>query len=603
MLIPNYGYHYMTEKYPAMDVDIIVNGLCKSLIIELSSYIFLIQCTNKMELKPVIPEPVQWRNMEVLGDLQNRISLNFNRLEEGKYQPDSVFRTNQQSNWWPGDFEGRTVLGLTLDAQSSKRTPQYLDEIIKRFPEHLNRKGYFGDIPPRSILDEQQLSSNGWVLRGLCEYYLWKQDAKVLAMINLMVDSLVIPTQGMHLSNYPIDPKKRVHSGEYSGSRYTNPVNNWVLSSDIGCDFIFLDGVVQAYGVTKNEKLKPVIEEMIQLFLKMDLFQIQAQTHATLTALRALSRYYEISHQPSLIPEIESRYKLYREQGMTENYENYNWFQRPLWTEPCAIIDSYILAVNLWRYTGKPSYLEDAQLIYYNGIGATQRYNGGFGCNSCSGAGSPLLQRKVQEAHWCCTMRGGEGLSRAAQYLYFTNADTVYMNFYESNSALLELSSGQLELTEHSGYPFKGEINWEIKNTQLKSPAVFKIFIPRWAEKPSLALNGKLLETSMKNSFMTLTYQPVQGDRLMLRFEQAVKRIPTHNLHSVKGYYTLQYGPLILGLDTKQEINIGKDDRVNIADSGAFLLNNQTVLTPLFSKDSASITLSSYSKQILFKQK
>jgi len=107
----------------------------------------------------------------------------------------------------------------------------------------------------------------------------------------------------------------------------------------------------------------------------------------------------------------------------------------------------------------------------------------------------------------------------------------------------------------------------------------------------------------MKNSFMTLTYQPVQGDRLMLRFEQAVKRIPTHNLHSVKGYYTLQYGPLILGLDTKQEINIGKDDRVNIADSGAFLLNNQTVLTPLFSKDSASITLSSYSKQILFKQK
>jgi len=28
----------MTEKYPAMDVDIIVNGLCKSLIIELSSY-------------------------------------------------------------------------------------------------------------------------------------------------------------------------------------------------------------------------------------------------------------------------------------------------------------------------------------------------------------------------------------------------------------------------------------------------------------------------------------------------------------------------------------------------------------------------------------
>ena len=33
----------MTEKYPAMDVDIIVNGLCKSLIIELSSYNLVIK--------------------------------------------------------------------------------------------------------------------------------------------------------------------------------------------------------------------------------------------------------------------------------------------------------------------------------------------------------------------------------------------------------------------------------------------------------------------------------------------------------------------------------------------------------------------------------
>jgi hypothetical protein len=567
----------------------------------IASLIF-IQCTNKIESKPGIPEPIQFHNIEVFGDLQNRLSLNFNRLEEEKYQPDHIFLTNVQSNWWPGDGEGRTVLGLTLDAQASKKTPQYLQEIIARFPEHMNRKGYFGDIPPDSILDEQQLSSNGWVLRGLCEYYLWKQDDKVLAMINQMVDSLVLPTRGRHLSKYPIDPKKRSHDGGYSGSRYANPVNNWVLSSDIGCDFIFLDGVVQAYQVTKNEKIKPLIEEMIQLFLKIDLFEIKAQTHATLTALRASSRYYEISHQANLLPEIEKRYKLYREQGMTENFENYNWFQRPQWTEPCAIIDSYLLAVNLWRYTGKPTYLEDAQLIYYNGMGATQRFNGGFGCNSCSGADSPFLQRKVQEAHWCCTMRGGEGLSRAAQYLYFTNADTVYMNFYENNSALIELASGKIEIKEQTSYPFKGEINWEMKNPQLKAPLVFKIFIPSWANEVSLELNGKLIQATVKNSFITLNCQPTQGDKLMLRFEQQVKRIPTQNLHSVKGYFSLRFGPLILGLETKQELTLGKDDRVIISDNGLFLLNNQKALTPLFSQDSVSNTISSYSKQILFKQ-
>ena len=575
--------------------------LNKTLVKLLIAGLVFIQCTHKIESKPSLPEPVQFANIEMQGDLSNRIANNFKRLEEEKYQPSHIFLTNEQSNWWPGDGEGRTVLGLTLDAQASKKTPQYLDQIIALFPEHMNRKGYFEDIPPDSILDEQQLSSNGWVLRGLCEYYLWKHDNKVLAMINQMVDSLILPTRGRHLAKYPIDPKRRSHDGGYSGSRYANPVNQWVLSSDIGCDFIFLDGVIQAYLVTKNEKLKPLIEEMIQLFLKIDLFEIKAQTHATLTALRALSRYYEISRQGNLIPEIEKRYKLYREQGMTENFENYNWFQRPQWTEPCAIIDSYLLAVNLWRYTGKPSYLEDAQLIYYNGMGATQRFNGGFGCNSCSGADSPFLQRKVQEAHWCCTMRGGEGLSRAAQYLYFTEGDTVYMNSFESNTALLELASGKLALTEQTGYPFKGEMNWEIKSSQLKSLVTFKIFIPGWAEKPSLQLNGKLAETSLKNGFLILKYQPFQGDKFQLHFDQEVKQYPTQNQHSVKGYYTLRYGPLILGLDTKEELKLGKDERATISANGRFLLNNQKVLTPLFSQDSASNTISSYSKQILFK--
>ena len=64
---------------------------------------------------------------------------------------------------------------------------------------------------------------------------------------------------------------------------------------------------------------------------------------------------------------------------MTENHENYNWFDRfDTWTEPCAIIDSYLLAVQLWEHTMKPEYRDDAELIYYNGICHTQRNNGGM---------------------------------------------------------------------------------------------------------------------------------------------------------------------------------------------------------------------------------
>ena len=81
---------------------------------------------------------------------------------------------------------------------------------------------------------------------------------------------------------------------------------------------------------------------MIHRFLMIDPIKIKAQTHATLTACRGLMRYAEITGDTYYIDEAEKRWLLYKSDGMTENHENYNWFDRfDTWTEPCAIIDSY----------------------------------------------------------------------------------------------------------------------------------------------------------------------------------------------------------------------------------------------------------------------
>lgn len=155
---------------------------------------------------------------------------------------------------------------------------------------------------------------------------------------------------------------------------------------------------------------------MVGRFLQINLIKVRAQTHATLTALRALLRLEAHDPDPAMLAAIELRYKAYREQGMTEEFENYNWFGRPLWTEPCAIVDSLLVADQLWQATGKPEYLEDAQLIYYNAIAATQHSNGGFGCNTCVCTHEPILRTHAEEAYWCCTMRGSEGLVHSLQF-------------------------------------------------------------------------------------------------------------------------------------------------------------------------------------------
>ncbi len=299
-------------------------------------------------------EPVGLDNLKIAGGLACRTGLNFDRLESDIYQPEHVLDPDTAGEW-PGDWVGRTILGLTLSARATRRQPRYLDEIVAGLPARLNKKGYLGPVYPRGVMNEQQLSGHGWLLRGLAEYHLWTGDSAALDMLAGMVDGLLAPARGRYAA-YPIKPSKRRHAGGPAGSIVEGTVEDWYLSTDIGCAFIMLDAAVQAMALLDRSDLSDLVEEMIERFLQVDLPGIKAQTHATLSAVRGILRYYETCGRPDLLEAAARIYGLYRSEAMTENYANYNWFGRPEWTEPCAVVDSFMAAVALWRHTGDAQY-------------------------------------------------------------------------------------------------------------------------------------------------------------------------------------------------------------------------------------------------------
>ncbi|MEM9185112.1 MAG: beta-L-arabinofuranosidase domain-containing protein [Planctomycetota bacterium] len=493
------------------------------------------------------PVVTPFANQTPRGELAKRLAASFRRLEETKYRPENVFLTNAQSNYWPGDTEGRTVLALSLLSQASHRPPRHLDEILRRTPERLNSMGYFGDIAPEGLVDEQQLSSHGWVLRGLCEHYEWSRSEATAQMIRRMIDNLVLPTAGSH-RRYPIDPDQRRHGGSYSGSRRNKVTDGWVLSTDIGCAFIFMDGVIHAYTLFPSPELKAVVEEMIDRLLDIDLLAIKAQTHATLTGLRGLLRYHACTGDKSLLKAAVSRFALYKSYGMTENYENLNWFGRPTHTEPCAVVDSYLVAAQLWQATGDAVYLEDAHHIYYNGLAAAQRSNGGFGCNTCLGAADGVLRQKVFEAHWCCTMRGAEGLARAAQYGYFTRGDQVLVTSYANSKTAFQLPAGELVVEQTTDYPTGNSSRFTVVSEGLQKNVRFAFFVPVFTEFEGLFHNGAPLPVDHDNGFVEVELEPDAGDEIEVRLRPVVRLAPTINKSFSKGRQTVRYGPLLLGV-------------------------------------------------------
>ena len=491
-------------------------------------------------------ETIGLDNINVRGDMQKRIFRNFDRMESQRFQPiESVGCFREAKYSWPGDMEGRTILSLALLQQAVDRKAIYLQKTLDMLPERFNDKGFFGkDFAPQC--DEQQLSGHGWYLRGLCESYLDTRDPETKKKILQVIDNLVVPTKGKH-KLYPIDPDKRdKEHGSYSGT-VVEKQGFWRLSSDIGCDYIFMDGVIQAAEILNRKDLYPIIDEMVNRFLEIDLVAIKAQTHATLTALRGLIRYARLTDRKDLIPEAEKRFDLYIREGSTENHMNYNWFGRPTHTEPCAFVDAFMVATQLWQITGKTDYLEEAHKIYYNGICHAQHANGGFGLNECSGSNDGFLKMKSPEAWWCCTMRASEGLVSAAEYSFMSSGNTLILPFF--NDAQIEFGDGTFKV--ETGYPYEGTVGITVVKAPRKGIAI-SLFKPSWSGPAALTLNGKGQDVTEQDGFIIFDGRLRSGDTLVYTFSQQPYFAPTHNKNTIAGYQKIYQGPLILAAEVKK---------------------------------------------------
>lgn len=502
---------------------------------------------------------IRFEDIQIKGALAVRSGLNFARLEGQWYRPDEVFQAD--SHGWSADWEGRVILALTMLAQSTHRTPAYLDEIISLVPEHLNAKGYFGPILPEGKFDEQHVSGHSWMLRGLIEYYYMTKDEKVKGIIERMVKNFILPLKG-NFSKYPINPKNRFNDQEiWTLSKLQTKTKHHAETSDAGCAFIILDGAIQAYELLGWPELKELVIEMISRFMEMDLEALHIQTHATLSATRGILRFYEIVKEQKYLNMAIKIFELYKSVAWTEAYGNYNWFGAPRWTEPCAIIDSFMVSTNLWKHTKDPVYLEDAHLIYFNALSHGNRVNGSFGTDRCVGARETeenlFLTPINYETYWCCTMRGGEGFSRAIEYNFFIDGRTVYVPFYNNSTAILRFDNEYIKVEEKTNYPYYGNVSVEILEATTTEKSKFKFYIPAWSDLKNLtvSLNSNKLNYDINSEFITVEEIFKSGDRIEFDLGLSLRSEDVTFQNSIKGYHKFIYGPMLLGYKTGVEIN------------------------------------------------
>jgi hypothetical protein len=417
------------------------------------------------------------------------------------------------------------------------------------------------------------------LIRGLCAYHTWTADAKAIELLGRIVDRLVVPA-GDCFASYPVAKLAARQGGGAVAAALAEDGNWHELSSDIGQAFMILDAATEAYTVLPSAKLKATIEAGIARFAEIDPETIGAQTHGMLTGVRGVLRHYEATGEAKYLAIAEKRLAAYTANATTENHANYNWFGRPDWTEPCAVVDAFSIALWLARLTGKAEHAEQAHRIYYNALLYGQRPNGGFGCDRCVSVTQQFLEpfNEVFEAPWCCTMRGAEAFSLAGRAITVADADSITLPFYVSGAAELP---GGLKFRIDTRYPTTGEIDLTVQKIPAPKEVTFRFFVPSWAVPGTLniSLNGRATTMAVAQGFAEVRLTPKAGDVLALRFDQQLGAIDTHV--SAKTVHRYAHGALLLGrCASSPAVNIPRSSTVESMQDGRYRVGDEA-LTPL----------------------
>ena len=430
---------------------------------------------------------------QLSGDMELRVKLACRRVHDSElYSPDKIYLRNNDA--WPGDFAGRTLLAWHKYSSILQKNDPELEKALSLYNDFCNRRGFLGAIHPEDMFDEQQLSGHGWLLRAMAEIYT-KTACGICRTVAVNVfENLALPL-AKHLATYPLSDSVRNASGAVDGTA-DRRIGVWRVSTDVGAIFIFFAGLVHAAEVFELPAEK-LLEQFVSLAGKVDFVQNKYQTHASLTLCRALLRYSRVFNRPEAGKLAEKIFGLYCDNGMTLNGANYNWFCRPEWTEPCAVVDGFMVAMELFRRSGKSDYLALAHKIWFSAIERAQRPNGGFGGDNCLRPEEPELYMKFYEAVNCCNMRAAEGFYTAVMQGIYWQDNVLHIALPIPGT--FEFADGLVVKVETT-YPYGDIWNAEIIAHGSKIPEKICCFMSgcSWMEK-----SGERAEFELEKHFLS----------------------------------------------------------------------------------------------------
>jgi DUF1680 family protein len=313
-------------------------------------------------------------------------------LDKPEFILDDVsLRQHRKFAEYSGDISGRWIGAAAFLAPQFPKPFAALPTILADIPNYQKSDGHFGveqHLPEISrTRDMPILWGNGRLLIGLVEVYERTGDHKALDAAKKLGDYFI--------STDPVyDKAENLKSvgGTYSDGFAT-------------CYFSCIEGLVGLGRVTKDERYLDAAKRIAELAFSVDDFA-GLHSHGRLCAVRGFADLYAATGDAHWRDAAERDWTIFRERyrlptGGIKEVLNAKCNA----DEGCSVCDWLRLNLSLWRLTGRPRYLNEAERCLKGHFIFQQFPNGGAGHRLFYQInGQPVaFKGPREEAWWCCS--------------------------------------------------------------------------------------------------------------------------------------------------------------------------------------------------------
>lgn len=218
--------------------------------------------------------------------------------------------------------------------------------------------------------------------------------------------------------------------------------------------------------------------------------------------------------------------------------------------ETCASVAMAMWGHRMGLLHGDSRYWDAAERALYNGFlaGVSLKGDTFFYVNPLASRGQH--HRVPWFACSCCPPNVTRTIAAVGQYFYAKSNDALYVNIYAAGSVRTELTSGLtagFDVT--TNYPWDGNVQFTSTQASRQPFALF-IRVPTWAGTAKVSVNGRTVESSIENGYVSVRRTWAKGDKVALQLPMDVRRIAAHpKARDVAETAVIQRGPIIYCLE------------------------------------------------------